>query len=289
MQRRSLGNTGLWVSPLALGAGALGDARLSEREAQALIQGALDLGINLFDTAISYGLSEERLGRHLAGREAIVSTKGGYGVEGVPDWSAEAIRLGIDRALRALKLEQLGIFHLHSCPMQTLVRDELHQALSQARSAGKIRVIAYSGDNAELAWAISSGLFGSVQASLSLFDQRNSQSLSNAQARSIGALAKRPLGCAPWRGHEPHDDASRAYRERMQKMALKPGTLGWDELAVRFGAFFPGVTALLVGTTQLAHLSACARALEQGPLATELSAGFRQAFSAADDGWVAMT
>ena len=96
MQLRQLGDTGLTVSAVALGCGALGDARLSERESERLVLGALDLGVTLFDSARSYGLSEERLGRILRGREAVRSTKGGYGIEGASDWSPEAVLGGID-------------------------------------------------------------------------------------------------------------------------------------------------------------------------------------------------
>src|SRR5438552_3717648 len=102
MRARLLGQTGISVSPVALGCGALGDARLGEREAVRLVLGALELGVNLFDSARSYGLSEERLGRFLRGREVVRSTKGGYGIDGVADWSPEAIRLGIDAALERL-------------------------------------------------------------------------------------------------------------------------------------------------------------------------------------------
>ena len=81
---RPLGRTGLSVFPVGLGAGALGDPSLGEAEAERLLLGALDLGVNLIDTAPSYGLSEERIGRILGARRAqvVLSTKGGYGVPG---------------------------------------------------------------------------------------------------------------------------------------------------------------------------------------------------------------
>ncbi|WP_225414506.1 aldo/keto reductase [Stigmatella hybrida] len=101
MTRRPLGNTGLEVSPLGFGAGPVGSETLSDTEAEALLHGVLDAGINLLDTAPSYGRSEERIGRVLASRrrEAVVSTKCGYGVPGVEDWTGPCITLGIERAL----------------------------------------------------------------------------------------------------------------------------------------------------------------------------------------------
>lgn len=280
MRPRAFGSSGLWVSPIALGTGSGCDERL--------IHGALDLGVTLFDTARSYGDSEERLGRHLRGRDALISTKGGYGVDGVPDWTGEAVTKGIDRALGVLQVERIAIFHLHSCPMDVLVRGELHEALSRARAAGKIHVAAYSGDNAELAWAVGARRFGGVQASLSLFDQQNLPVLQQATGLGLGVLAKRPLAGAVWRGHAPRDEATRAYRERMEAMALQPDPLGWDEAAVRFGAYVPGVSALLVGATRLQSLRACVEAFGKGPLALEVEGSFRSAFSAAGREWAAL-
>jgi len=110
------------VSRLGLGTGSLGDPAQSDAEVDRLLGTALDLGITLFDTARSYGLSEERLGRFLRGRRdgVVLSTKVGYGVDGVPDWTPECIRKGIDRALGLLQTGVIDLVHLHSCPQGTL-------------------------------------------------------------------------------------------------------------------------------------------------------------------------
>ncbi len=274
------------ATTVALGTGALGDARLSERDAEALVHGALELGVRFFDTAVSYGSSEERLGRYLKGREAWISTKGGYGAEGAADWTGEAVRRGIDQALKRLRRERLEVFHLHSCPLEVLQREELLRALDDARATGKVLLTAYSGDNRELEWAVESGRFGAVQASLSLFDQRNAPALERAGNEGLQVFAKRPLGCAPWRGVPPHDDASRAYAERMRTMKLEPGALGWEALAVRFAAYSPGVNTILVGTSRLEHLRTCVEAAAQGPLPPEVVSSIRAGFDSA--AWPAM-
>ncbi|QRN99601.1 aldo/keto reductase [Archangium violaceum] len=62
MIHRALGNSGTRVSVLGFGAGPVGSPELSESEAEALLNGVLDAGINLLDTAPSYGQSEERKG-----------------------------------------------------------------------------------------------------------------------------------------------------------------------------------------------------------------------------------
>ena len=65
MQRRVFGRSGLEVPVLGFGAMQAGDPRLPEADAARLLNHALDLGLALIDSARSYGLSEERIGRHL--------------------------------------------------------------------------------------------------------------------------------------------------------------------------------------------------------------------------------
>ena len=67
--KKTFGNTGLNVSILGFGAGHIGDPSLPENEVERLLQAAVDLGINLFDTARSYGVSEARIGRYLKHRQ----------------------------------------------------------------------------------------------------------------------------------------------------------------------------------------------------------------------------
>ena len=132
--RRPFGATGLEVSALGLGGGQLGNSGLPEPVAERLLNQALDLGVNLIDTARGYGQSEARIGRYLGQRRAemVLSTKVGYGVAGVTDWTADAVRLGIDEALRTLHTDWIDIVHLHSCSLEVLQRGDVIMALEQA-------------------------------------------------------------------------------------------------------------------------------------------------------------
>src|ERR1700694_3817438 len=84
VELRPLGQTGLSVSVLGLGAGRIGEPATSDADVDRLVGGALEAGVTLIDTARSYGLSEERLGRALAGRRerVVLSTEGGCGASG---------------------------------------------------------------------------------------------------------------------------------------------------------------------------------------------------------------
>jgi aryl-alcohol dehydrogenase-like predicted oxidoreductase len=291
--RRPFGNTGLEVSALGLGGGQVGGANLPEAVAKRLLNQTLDLGLNLIDTARGYGQSEARIARHLGRRrqEVVLSTKVGYGVAGVTDWTGDAVRLGIDEALQTLQTDWIDIVHLHSCSLEVLKRGEVITALDEARQAGKLRVAAYSGENEALDFAVASGRFQAVQTSINLADQRNLESaLPQIQARGLGVIAKRPVANAPWRFEtRPYGHYAEEYWYRWQTMRLNPRGLAWQELALRFVAFLPGVHTCIVGTASGEHLLQNAKLLAHGPLPADQVDEIRRAFQTHDEDWMGLT
>jgi len=272
LEQRRFGDTGLVVSAIGLGAGQIGEADVPEAEAAEVLHAALDLGVTLIDTAHGYGSSEERIGRHLAGRrdEFVLSTKGGAGVEGHADWSPGALTASIEQSLRRTRSERIDVFHLHSCPTEVLQRGELQDVLDAAVAAGTVGVAAYSGDNAHLVFAADSGRFGSIETSVSIADQWN---LLNVVGRrsELGVIAKRPIANAPWRFAErPVGNYAELYWERMQALDYDPGELGWAELALRFTAYAPGVHTAIVGTAKVENLRRNLELAEHGPLPAEV-------------------
>jgi aryl-alcohol dehydrogenase-like predicted oxidoreductase len=250
---------------ISLGAGHIGgDA--DEGAVLRLLDRALELGIDLIDTARSYGSSEERIGRWLErnrGRVRI-STKIGYGVDGHEDWTGPCISAGIDRALRMLRTERIDLVHLHSCPIEILKRPEITRALEDAVRAGKVGTPAYSGDGAALEHALEMGSFGALQATLNVCDRANARVLEEAKRRGIVTIAKRPLANAPWRfasRPDAHDLAVYFDRWRTPEIEMDP-----MELCVRFAAHHPGVDTILIGTGRIPHLESAVAAVEKGPL-----------------------
>jgi len=289
MEMRALGATGLRVTALGFGAMHLNDERISEDHAGRLLNDVLDAGINLIDTARGYGLSEERIGRHLAHRrsEFVLSTKVGYGIAGFADWTYECLVAGVEAALARLRTDVLDIVHLHSCPLHVLQQGDVVRALEDCQRAGKLRIVAYSGDNTELRWAIDCGRFGSVQTSVSMCDQANLvQHLPTAAARGIGVIAKRPLAGAIWRfDQRPSEFAEGEYWERLQSMAIDPRGLDWNALALRFAAYAPGVTSAIVGTSKPDNLQRNVEIIDQGPLEPALQLAVLNAFARHGQGW----
>ncbi len=283
------GSTGLKVSRLGLGSGQIGSGDLDDAEAGRFLNTVIDSGVVLIDTARGYGLSEERIGSHLSHRRAefVLSTKIGYGVEGFDDWTPEIVGAGIDRALKLMKTDVLDIVHLHSCPLDTLKNSGVPEALSKAKEGGKIRVAAYSGENEELAWAVAIGLFDSVQTSVNLCDQLSlRQYLPIAHQRGLGVIAKRPIANAPWRFAErPAGDYAEEYWVRWKAMNIDPGELSWQEIAVRFSAYAPGVCSAIAGTANRKHFQTNAELARKGPLSPELTDQILAAFEREDRNW----
>jgi aryl-alcohol dehydrogenase-like predicted oxidoreductase len=289
---RAYGNTGLQVSLLGFGAGQIGDGRLEEGHVGRLLNEVLDLGITLIDTARGYGLSEERIGRHIAHRcgEYVLSTKVGYDIDGVPDWTYDCILAGVERALRLMRTDHLDIAHLHSCPQETLEHGGVIDALDRCVSDGKVRFAAYSGDNEPLDWALASGRFRGLMCSVNLFDQRAiDRVVAPAGKGGIGVIAKRPIGNAPWlHASQPTGQYCEQYWLRMKAMGLDLGA-EWSDImpviALRFTAFMDGVTSCIVGGKNIDHVRANAASISAGPLDPDMVAAIRMAFTQHDDNW----
>lgn len=289
MKMKTLGKSKIMVSVLGFGAGHVGGNNLTEAEVSDLLNSAVDLGINLFDTARAYGLSEERVGRHLFGRrkEIVISTKVGYGIAGINDWTYDSVIMGINEALTKLRTDYIDIIHLHSCPLEVLRRGDVIEALEKTLEDGKIRVAAYSGENEALEYAANIGKFGNLQCSINLFDQSNiDRILPITMKKNIGMIAKRPVANVTWRfDKQPFGEYCEEYWKRMNKMNLKLN-IDWLEAAIRFAAFTDGVSSIIIGTSSIRHLEKNLQLLEKGKLPNEIYSMIRKSFQENDDNWI---
>lgn len=287
IEQRAYGSSNLKVSALGLGAIQIGHASLSESVAQEVLDTAIDLGINLIDTAPSYGVSEQRIGQYLSGRreQFVLSTKLGYGVEGVADWTGDCITAGVEQALRKLKTDRIDIAHLHSCPAATLARGDVVDALEKAKQDGKIIAIAYSGDNKDLSYAINMNRFDGFMVSLNICDQHVlKKQLAVMQGK--GLIAKRPTANHPWRFDSvPTGDYCEAYWHRFKAMNPPNFETQWGELSLRFALSFPGVASAVVGTSSIAHLKQNIAWAKEGVLNDSQVSQLRDSFNAHDKNW----
>ena len=146
MQYRTLGSTGLQVSSLALGAmnfGALG--RTNQDEVTAIVDAALEAGVNLIDTADVYsaGQSEEMVGKAIAGRrdDLVIATKAGLPMGDDPNHRGSSRRwlvTELDNSLRRLGVDHIDLYQMHRWDPTTSDEETL-SALTDLQRAGKIR------------------------------------------------------------------------------------------------------------------------------------------------------
>ena len=150
MEFRRLGTSGLTVSAVGLGTNNLG-MKLDPDGSREVVHAALDQGITLFDTADSYGASEERLGQLLEGHrdDVIVATKFGSdaakrGNSNGEDWGARGSRRYIVRAveasLRRLRTDWIDLYQLHTPDPLTPIEETL-AALTDLVRSGKVRYL----------------------------------------------------------------------------------------------------------------------------------------------------
>lgn len=292
LAKRPFGKTPFETTLIGFGAGQIGDERLSDLAVNKLLNELLDEGINVIDTARGYGLSEQRIGRFISHRrdEFILSTKVGYSVAGLPNWTYETVIAGVELARQTLQSDQLDIVHLHSCPHTLIEKNGLLDALQETVTKGWVKVPAYSGDNEDLRFVLSSGQVGSVQTSVNLFDQWAIDSLiPAAKEKGLGILSKRSLGNAPWRfAKRPIGHYGEPYWERCHIMDLQTD-VSMLELALRFTVFETGVDCALIGTTDINHLRHNINLLQKGPLPADLLQHVRDSFYQHDDNWVGLT
>jgi len=180
MQLRAFGRTGMQLSVLGFGCGAVGGfmVRGDPAEQERVIARAIAAGVNYFDTAAQYGNgeSEKNLGRvlqKLKPADVVVGTKvrvppGEFGR------MADVVTASLEGSLARLGLERVDIFHLHNPITGTgggtalsvrQVLDDVVPAFERLRQQGKIRFLGMTavGDTAALNQVIDAGAFDSAQ------------------------------------------------------------------------------------------------------------------------------
>jgi hypothetical protein len=277
MEQRTLGRTNLAVSALGFGGSEIGYRGATPETVTRLLNAALDAGLNVIDTAECYRNSEELIGRAVAHRrkDFFLFTKVGHehGWDKPHDWSAESIGRSIDRSLQRLRTDRVDLVQLHSCGVEVLERGEATAALQRARDAGKTRFIGYSGDDQPALWAAKSGLFDTLQTSISIADQQAIELLLPiTREKHIGVIAKRPIANAAWRdAEEPNGQYHHEYWRRLRALEF-PFLKDWERskdaagIALRFTLSLPGVHTAIVGTQNPERWRENAAMLGAGPL-----------------------
>ncbi len=302
MEYTRLGSTGMKVSRICLGCMGFGDAArwvhkwvLDEEHSRPIIQKALELGINFFDTANVYsiGRSEEILGRalkDLAPRdEVVIATKVHGRMRQDPNGgglSRKAILSEIDASLRRLGTDYVDLYIIHRWDYETPI-EETMEALNDVVRAGKA---CYIGASAMFAWQFQRALhvaemhgwarFVSMQDHLNLiYREEEREMLPLCRAEGIGVTPYSPLASGRLTRDWSPDSSLRAQTDQIQKSKYD-STAETDrrvvervaEIAAQHGvprthialAWLlqkEPVAAPIVGATKIAHLEEAVGAL----------------------------
>jgi aryl-alcohol dehydrogenase-like predicted oxidoreductase len=294
MKYRTLGGTGIKVSPYCLGAmmfGAIGNP--DHDESVRIIHKALDAGINFIDTADMYsqGESEEIVGKALKGRRdsVVLATKArmamGHDAAGGPG-AADPNRQGasrrwlvraLDDSLRRLQTDHVDLFQIHRPDPDTDVEETL-SALTDLVRAGKVRAVGTSSfpasDIVEAQWvAQQRGLqrFRTEQPPYSILNRGiEREVLPVCQRYGMGTLVWSPLGGGLLTGSYRKGQQASTHRARYgfrhltderrldaveQLIPLaQKAGLSLTHLAMAFVVAHPDVTSAIIGPRTMAHL-----------------------------------
>ncbi|MEU6026567.1 aldo/keto reductase [Streptomyces tauricus] len=290
MQYRTLGRTGVQVSSLALGAMNFGRiGRTTQEEATALVDAALDAGINVIDTADAYsaGESEELVGKAVAGRrdDIVLATKAYLPMGDERNHRGSSRRwlvTALEDSLRRLGVDHVDLYQVHRWDPATSDEETL-SALTDLRGAGKIRYFGSSTFPAhrivQAQWAAREhhlGRYVTEQPGYSIL-QRGIEThvLPVTEEYGLGVLAWSPLASGWLSGAiregrevttnrsafmpQRFDTAVPANRakldavERLARVADEAG-LTMIQLALGFVTAHPAVTSALIGPRTPDHL-----------------------------------
>ena len=295
----NLGKTGLQVSKICLGCMTFGVPErgnhtwtLDEETSRPIIQKALELGINFFDTANVYsdGTSEEIVGRALrdfTSREDIVlATKVHGRMHPGPNGqglSRKAIFRELDASLKRLGTDYIDLYQIHRWDNRTPIEETL-EALHDAVKSGKVR---YIGASSMYAWQFAKALFLADQNGWTRFiSMQNHYNLlyREEEREMMGFCADQGIGVIPWsplaRGRltrEWDESTERAQTDEFGKTLYVPGDreivervaaiaqkrgVPKAQVALTWVLSKPIVTSPIIGASKLHHLDDAIAALE---------------------------
>jgi aryl-alcohol dehydrogenase-like predicted oxidoreductase len=299
IETRPLGRTGTDVTILGYGAMELrGHPRgpeIADGEAGRLLNDVLDSGIDLIDTSIDYGRSEELIGRYLGHRrdEYFLASKCGCLLGEPPagatppfphDFSEANIRAGIEQSLRRLRTDRLDLLQVHISPSRAqLAADQTIETMTSLRDEGKVRFLGMSGTLPNLPDHIAMGVFDVFQIPYSAVQREHEDLITAAVAAGAGTLIRGGAARGAvaqdknWR-QGPLGQSQGEGQRRWESSGVEDllGDMSRIEFVLRFTLSHPGLSSTIVGTANREHLRSNLAIAEKGPLPADLYAEARK-------------
>ncbi|WP_395049299.1 aldo/keto reductase [Flavobacterium sp.] len=193
------------VSEIGLGAWQLGNnsgwQSISENSAVELVQKALELGINFFDTAPNYGhgTSEDRLGKALKGVDRssiVINTKFGHNDSGKTNYNSSYIRESLEGSLKRLRLDYVDSLIMHNPPLEYLDgnKNDHYELFERLIEEGKIKAYGASLDTYEdMRLLMETTNAKVIEAFFNILHQDASRAFDMAMKKEVAIIAKIPL------------------------------------------------------------------------------------------------
>ncbi len=282
MEKRILGRTQLAVT--VLGYGAMELRHLNETDAGTILNAVLDQGINYIDTSPDYGPSEEYIGKTLSQRRAeykLASKCGcnvdasGKGLSPAHVWTRTQLLWNIEHSLRLLKTDHLDVWQLHGTAPEELPggrNDEVIQTLQEIKQQGKVGAIALSFKNGGgsdpwypggygqhyLRQILDFGVFDVLQIVYGGMVRTNEKGIALAASQGVGTVVRGVV---------------KLYQTSFPDLFKSSGTAelcgsgeSMSQFLLRFAMNQGGISTMIIGTRNPAHLAENIRAAEAGPL-----------------------
>ena len=295
------------ISEISLGTWAIGGewGTVSDAEAYATLNRAVDLGVNFLDTADVYGdgHSEKLIGRLLKERpseEIFVATKAGRRLDlhTAEGYNYENLSRFAERSLKNLGVEAIDLLQLHCPPTDAYRQDETFEALDRLQEAGKLKNYGVSVEKVEEA-RLALGYPGvkTVQIIFNIFRQKPADEFFPlAEERSVGVLARVPLASGLLSGkmsadrefgaddHRNFNREGQAFdrgetfsgvnfetglRAAEELKELVPGGRTLAQLALRWILMHPAVSCAIPGAKRPAQVEDNVAAADLLPLSDE--------------------
>lgn len=292
MEYTTLGRTGLRVSVAGLGCGGFSrlglNAGLGEDHAVGVVRQALDLGVNIIDTASVYG-TEHVVGKALRGvpRDSVVICTKTSKPASDKIFSVHKILESLDKSLKQLGVDYVDVFQLHAVPHAAYdyVRDEIAPALLRERERGKFRFLGITEtapndhEQVMLNRATQDGIWDTAMLAFHLMDQvARSQVFPHTLTNGVGTLmmfAVRSIFARPAQLSDAMKDlaaaglvpAALATRENPLDFLLhEGGASSVTDAAYRYVRHEPGVDVVLFGTGSADHVRTNIESILKPPL-----------------------
>jgi len=263
---------------------------IADEDAGRLLGAVLDAGINLIDTSVDYGRSEELIGRYVGSRRAefFLASKCGCPLDppadATPpyphDYRPANVRAGVEQSLRRLRTDRIDLVQVHMSPSRAqLEADDTVAALQALREEGKVRFIGMSGILPHLPDHIAMGVFDVFQIPYSAVQREHEDLITAAASGDAGTLIRGgaarggPADDKRWRQGPLGLPAGEGER-RWQSAAIEDLLDGMSrmEFMLRFTLSHPGLSTTIVGTSDAEHLRSNVAIAEKGPLPADLYA-----------------